>query len=390
MRLSSLLWAISAHFPIVIFQFLILTLTGCKNDVNEQTSVKPAPYVFADLDQFPKKLNIPDFNPTTVEGVRLGRFLFYDGRISGRLDSDSLMSCASCHVQERGFKCGLDHPIYKGHPFGLPSVDFPHGTLTPHVMLSLINTVYNSNGYLWNGGAQTIESIVAAVITDPHEINGSVDKTVYLIASDPMYRPMFKAAFGSEEVNINRISNAIAQFVRTIIAYRFKFYDYVQHKASLTPAELKGYEMFYSEKADCFHCHAGSLLMTTTNYYNNAKDTVFSDPLDRYSVTGNTEDKGAYRAPSLINCELNAPYMHDGRFITLDEVIDFYSEGLKYSDNVSPMMTYVRNGGNHLSPEEKAELKSFLLTLTDHALLTDSTYSCPEALGTWGIKPPAY
>lgn len=400
------------YFSILIF-LLISVFIRCQNENIEPAVTRPTPYVFPDLAQFPHQLNIPPENPTTVEGVRLGRYLFYDGRLSGRTEKDSLMSCATCHLQSKGFECGIDHPEFKGGwPHGLPSSGHPDGIRTHHVMLSPVNAVYNSNGYLWNGSLndsnmkegpegyefmgdnylnyRSLESIVWMTILTPDEINGNIDSTVNLIASIPMYKPMFKAAFGTEDVNIDRISKAIAQFVRTIIAYRFKFYKYVEHETELTPSELRGYQMFYSEKADCFHCHAGSLLMTTTEFFNNAKDTVFSDPADRYAVTGNLVDKGAYYAPSLINCEVTAPYMHDGRFKTLDEVIDFYSEGLIYSDYVSPLMTYVRAGGNHLSSSEKEDLKAFLLTLTDHDLLTDPQYSCPDELGSFGIKPPAY
>ncbi len=384
---------------------------SCRKEDAEPSVPRPTPYTFPDLAQFPQHLNIPADNPTTVEGVKLGRYLFYDGRLSGRTEKDSLMSCGSCHIQSRGFECGIDNPKFKGGwPHGLPSPGHPDGITTHHVMMSLVNAVYNSNGYLWDGmleasntthgpenykfmgddylNFKSLESIVWMTILAPDEINGSIDKTVNTIASIPMYPPLFKAAFGTDEVNIDRISKAIAQFVRTIIAYRFKFYQYVDHKAELTPAEMHGYEMFYSEKADCFHCHAGSLLMTTTDYFNNAKDTVFTDPNDRYSVTGNLTDKGAYFAPSLINCEVTAPYMHDGRFKTLDQVINFYSSGLKYSDYVSPMMTYVQYGGNHLTDAEKADLKAFLLTLTDHAMLTDPAYSCPSDLGEYGMKDP--
>jgi cytochrome c peroxidase len=397
-------------FSILSFSGLII-FYGCEKEPVVPSSHQTIPFIFPDLAQFPQHLNIPENNLTTEEGVKLGRYLFYDGRLSGRMEADSLMSCGSCHVQSRGFECGSDNPRFKGGwPHGLPSTEFPEGKATHHVMLSLVNAVYNSNGYLWNGMLEDsneksgpegysfmgddhlnfkyLESIVWMTITAPDEINGSVDKTVDLIASLPLYPPMFKDAFGTDEVNIDRISKAIAQFVRTIIACSFKFYQYVDHKAELSSAELHGYQMFYSEKADCFHCHAGSLLMTTTGYFNNAKDTVFDDPADRYSVTGNLTDKGAYFAPSLINCEVTAPYMHDGRFKTLDEVIDFYSEGLKYSDYVSPLMTYVQFGGNHLTSSEKADLKAFLLTLTDHDMLTDPAYSCPDDLGAFGMKDP--
>jgi cytochrome c peroxidase len=201
-----------------------------------------------------------------------------------------------------------------------------------------------------------------------------------------MYKPLFIKAFGDEEINIDRVSKAIAQFTRTIIAYRFKYYRFVLHEEELNPSEKRGYELFFSEEADCFHCHAGSLLMTTTDFYNNAKDSVFTDSRDRFSFTGELIHTGAYRAPSLINCELNGPYMHDGRFNTLEEVIDFYSEGLVYSDYVDPLMKGIKEGGVQLTEENKADLKAFLLTLTDHELLSDPAYACPEELGVYGIR----
>ena len=228
-----------------------------------------------------------------------------------------------------------------------------------------------------------LESLVWMSIVAEHEFAGSIDQTVEMIASIDKYKPMFKAAFGTEEVNIDRISKAIAQFIRTIVANNFKFYKYVRRETELSPSEMRGYELFFSEEADCFHCHSGSLLMTTTDYYNNAKDTVFNDSRDRFSVTNNLMHTGAYRSPSLINCEINGPYMHDGRFKTLDEVIDFYSEGLVYSDYVDPLMKNVREHGVQLSDEEKADLKAFLLTLTDHELLNNPAYGPPSDIGEY-------
>ena len=120
--------------------------------------------------------------------------------------------------------------------------------------------------------------------------------------------------------------------------------------------------------------------MTTNLYYNNAKDSVFSDPNDRYGYTGDETDIGAYKAPSLINVEMRAPYMHDGRFKTLEEVIDFYSEGLVNSDYVHPLMKQASEGGVKLTEQQKADLKAFLLTLTDHDLLADPSYRGPDDL----------
>jgi cytochrome c peroxidase len=391
--------------PLCIFQ------VSCSIDEPAPLQEGPTPFFFPEIQHFPTELNIPEQNPMTVEGIELGRYLFYDGRLSGRTHPDSLMSCATCHIQSHGFEVGIEHPKFTdGHPFGIPTPDYPEGKPTPHYPMHLLNLVFNNNGYLWNGmihpsndlrgpegyefmgddhlNFRYLESLVWMAIQAEHEIAGSVDRTVDIISSVPMYEPMFKAAFGTEEVNIDRISMAIAQFVRTIVANRFKFYKYVKREVDLTPEELHGYQLFFSEEADCFHCHAGSLLMTTNEYFNNAKDSVFDDSRDRFAVTGDLMNKGAYKAPSLINCEINGPYMHDGRFKTLDEVINFYSEGLVYSDYVDPLMKAVKEKGVQLTDEEKADLKAFLLTLTDHDLLTDPQYSCPDELGEFGIRDP--
>ncbi len=367
----------------------------------------PTPYEIPDIPYFPKNLNIPDDNPMTVEGVELGRYLFYDGRISGNTDKNLLMSCSTCHIQSHGFEVGIDHPKFKGgKPFGLPTPEYPQGKPTPNFMLPLVNTVYNHNGYLWNGfvyqsndilgnphygvpatepyNYRNIESLVWMAITAPHEMNSTIDRAVAAIAAVPMYKKKFKAAFGTEEVTFERISKAIAQFVRSIISYNCKFHKYLRHEAQLTEQEQWGYDLFFSEDADCFHCHGGSVLMTTNEFFNNAKDSVFNpNEHDRHWVTGDPMDIGAYRAPSLLNIELTAPYMHDGRFKSLDEVIDFYSEGLVYSDYVHPLMKNVRQKGVQLSDEEKKALKSFLLTLTDYELINNPAYSCPPELEEW-------
>lgn len=375
----------------------VAAMVSCGDGEKPEPGFNPTPYVFPEMKNFPTKLNIPEDNPMTEEGVLLGRSLFYDGRLSGRSHPDSLMSCASCHIQKKGFESGIDHPVFKeGRPVGLK------GLPTPNNMLTIVNLVFNHNGYFWNGfiersntrlGSQAygvpaqpeyhyknLESIVWLTIIDPHEIAGDIESSVNAIANVPMYPPMFNAAFGSEEVTYDRISKAIAQFVRSIVSYRSKFHKYLRKEASLTAQEQHGLNLFFSEDADCFHCHGGSILMTTNEYYNNAKDSDFTGQKDRYSITGDQRDIGAYKAPSLINIELTAPYMHDGRFKTLDEVIDFYSDGLIATEYVHPLMETLPNGGARLNDEEKEALKAFLLTLTDHDLINDPQYSRPGNL----------
>jgi len=394
-------------FGITLPAFIMLVIWSCNPDNNENLQVETfstTPYVIPEVSYFPKVLNIPTDNPMTLEGVDLGQHLFYDGRLSGNTSKDMLMSCATCHIQKNGFEVGMDHPKFiNGKTFGLPSEEHPEGEPTPNYMMPIVNSVYNHNGYGWNGfvsesndlkGSEagtnadlhfkSIESFVWMAITASHEMNSTIEKSVAAIDAIPMYKEKFKAAFGTEEITYDRISKSIAQFVRSIVSHNSKFHKYLRQEAELTTQEKQGHDLFFSEDADCFHCHGGSVLMTTNQYFNNAKDvTLNRKDLDRNTITGDPMDIGAFRAPSLINIELTAPYMHDGRFTTLDEMIDFYSEGLVYSDYVHPLMKNVREKGVQLDSDDKAALKAFLLTLTDHEMIQSPQYACPPGLKEW-------
>ncbi|MBT3301008.1 MAG: c-type cytochrome [Bacteroidetes bacterium] len=402
---------IAISMPVSIGVITSLTFTSCgdKDSVIIIPNWETTPYEFPlkvdGRPWFPTELNIPADNPTTVEGVKLGRYLFYDGRLSGRVECDSQMTCATCHRQESSFEVGMDEPRFPGGKTrGLPHPAYPDGKWTPHYMMPMINLVFNQNGYLWNGkvnnnntamGAapygvpaepqyhmKNIESVVWMGIAAPHEMNGSPQKTVDMIKSIDIYPPMFKAAFGTEEVTYDRISKAVAQFVRTLVSYNSKFHKWVRHTASLTPQELHGYELYMSEAADCFHCHGDPVLLTTNQFYNNGLDTVFNDGGDRNGYTKLAMDVGSYKAPTLINIEKTAPYMHDGRFNTLEEVIDHYSDGVVYSQTIDPLMKYVAFGGTKLTEQEKADLLAFLKTFTDTDFLTNPEFAKPADLDT--------
>lgn len=370
---------------IVFFLILVLFLALCKKEKVDPV-YQPTPYQIHIPQFFPTKLNIPPDNPMTVEGVELGRYLFYDGRLSGRTHPDSLMSCGTCHLQSRAFVCGIDHPKFTGGAtFGLTGIP------TPHNMMPLINMVFNHNGYLWNGmihesnevsSRRRLEDLVWMGVVAPHEMHGDTNRTVALIQSIPGYPELFFKAFGSNQVTMKNIGKAIAQFIRTLISANSKFDKYLRGEVQLSQDELSGYVLFMTEEgADCFHCHggAGVPLFTTNLFYNNGKDTLFNDPRDRYAITGNARDKGAYRAPTLRNIELTAPYMHDGRFATLEEVIDFYSHDVKQSPYVHPLMHHVNRGGVHLTPKQKQDLLAFIKTLRDDEFLTKPEFSKPAA-----------
>jgi len=372
--------------------FIILATVfnaGCSHD--PQPSGKPTPYQIVIPKFFPTDIQIPADNPETVEGIALGRYLFYDGRMSGRTSPDSLMSCGTCHLQKYAFECGIDNPKFiGGHPFGIT------GIMTPHVMLPMMNIVFNNNGYFWNGqinasnpnpNQRTLEDIVYMGVIAPHELNGDSARTVKLIQSIPGYPDLFYKAFGSKTVTYKNISRAVAQFIRTLISSNSKFDKYMRGEVALTDDELGGLGVFTTENGgDCFHCHGsgGNPLFTTNLFYNNGKQTNFTgvndDIRDRFHVTDDSMDIGAYRAPSLRNIDLTGPYMHDGRFKTLDDVLNFYSTGVVASKYISPLMHHVSTGGVQLTPPQKAMLKAFLMTLHDDEFITNPNFAKPAKL----------
>lgn len=365
----------------IIIITILSAIAACKKtDIEEP---KPTPYTLELPPFFPTSLNIPEDNPLTVEGIALGRYLFYDTLLCGNPDNGGAISCASCHAQNAGFDLGGDNPrLSNGRPVGVA------GTATPHNALPLVNLVFNHEGYTWNGaihpsahtGQQNIEDIVAHTVTDPNEMNSSWAEALSALRTRPEYPSMFRKAFGTEDITKERVCKAIAQFVRTLISSNSKFDRYLRGETPLSDAELRGYILFSTEEgADCFHCHGsgGTPLFTTNLFYNNGMDISFSQTDDRYSITGMPQDIGAYRAPTLRNIAVSAPYMHDGRFQTLDEVLNFYNSGLQNSAYVHPYMHKINEGGAHLTPSQTADLKAFLFTLTDEELLENEKISNP-------------
>ncbi len=368
----SAVWGMSHKRSTALLVLLILC-TACRD-----RNGSPTPYEVPIPKGFPTVLNIPADNPMTVEGVELGRLLFHDPHLCGYTgaDPDSLMSCSTCHRRECNYDLGTDNPRFPdGKPKGRAT-----GKPTIHNVMPLMNLIFNQEGYFWNGlvsssnpneEMRTIEDIVRMAIVADDEMCGTETGAVAAIKADSKYPPLFKKAFGTEEITMERIQKAIAQFVRSLIARNSKFDRYLQGLEQLTPQELHGYVLFTTEEgADCFHCHgsSGSPLFTTNLFYNNGLDAQPTDAHDRSSVTGDPHDRGAYRAPSLRNVTRSAPYMHDGRFQTLDDVLEFYNSEVQNSPYISPLMHHVNDGGVRLTPSDMEDLKAFLLTLTDDSI----------------------
>jgi len=332
----------------VVIVVLFVMLLGC-NNTDEDIVPDPTPYNIEIPPYFPTQLNIPEDNPMTVEGVALGRNLFYDGRIIGRQDEGKYMSCGTCHRQENSFEIGLNRP----YPIGID------GGSTHNVMLPMINLVWNFNGYGWNGSVPSIEDDVIGTIKSPNELNSS------------------------PEVVVNAIKN---QFVRTLISSNSRFDKYMRGEVQLTNDELSGFILFTTEEgADCFHCHGGdgNPLFTTNLFYNHGFDSLFTgayeDFGDRFHVTGDEMDRGAYKATTLRNIEFTGPYMHDGRYETLEQVVDAYSFDLIWSPYINPLMHHISDGGILMTPKEKNDLMAFLKTLSDYEFINNKDFGPPDA-----------
>ncbi len=367
---------------LLIFSILLYSCKQDKEDV--EPAHEPTPYIIDIPFGFPTKLNIPADNPMTEEGVALGRYLFYDGRLSGRTHPDSLMSCATCHIQANSFEAGINHPLFDGgYVHGITGIH------THHVMLPMINLVWNHSGYGWNGfiykdndnpNLRNLEDFVRIAVEAEDEMFGDTTTVKKLFQNIDGYPDLFWEAFGSRNITFKNIERAIAQFIRTLVSSDSKFDRFIRGEEQLSASELNGLVLFTTEEgADCFHCHGGSgnPLFTTHLFYNNGKDTVFANLLDRFTITGNSRHLGAFKAPTLRNIEVTGPYMHDGRFKTIDEVIDFYSHDVLWSAEIDPLMHHVLAGGVQLTPNEKADLKAFIQSLRDDTFLTNPAYAHP-------------
>lgn len=339
---------------LLLLSIFLASEFSCKKDKdddkkrNTDTAVyNPTAYTISQRAYFPK-VNLNPNNPMTVEGVRLGRMLYYEKAIHRNQN----LSCASCHLQAESFTSN----VYENSLHILPHV----------------NLAWSSN-FLWYGGVQgTLEDAMRFEVNDFFGCNPDNLKN---IRNYPYY---FFKAFGSYEITNQKIGYALAQFIRTQISDNSKFDKWMAGEAALTAEEQRGADLFYSEKGDCFHCHSLRLL-TDNDFHNIGLDSVYTGyNLGRYNVTGNPNDIGKFKTSSLRNIELHAPYMHDGRFATLEEVIEFYNKPTRPSATLDPIMTKPNHlAGLQLSEQDKKDLLAFLKCLTDSSFIHDRSLSSP-------------
>lgn len=313
---------------------------------------------------------IPADNPLTEEGVKLGRFLFYDKQLS----SDGSIACGSCHVAEDGFS--------DTRRFSIGVLGLPGGRQA----MSTVNMLWNSNQFFWDGRANLLRDQSLLPIQDSLEMHETLPNVVAKLENSTLYKNMFHKAFGSNEITEENISKALEQFMNSIVSFNSKFDKSLRGEAVLTPSEQRGKNLFFTEYnaffplasgADCVHCHSGTNFENDL-YMNNGLDSD-ADMMDdgRMKATGDPLDKGKFKVPTLRNIELTFPYMHDGRFNTLEEVVDHYNSGMVSSSTLDPSQSSPVLTGLFLDSTDKVDLVNFLKTLTDYEVISNPAYQSP-------------
>ena len=239
----------------------------------------------------------------------------------------------------------------------------------------LINLLWSSE-FFWDGRAFSLEHQALMPVTNPIEMKETWPNAVSELKMDSTYNAMFFDAFGTYNYDSSHVVKAIAQFERVLISGgETRFDKFIRNEIVLTPSEISGFNIYQSEVGDCFHCHGLSGLLTDNEFHNNGLDSLHNQAdLGRMAFTGNPNDRAKFKTPTLRNAEFSAPYMHDGRFTTLEEVIDFYSSGVKVSPSIDPLMKKATQGGLQLTPMQKTDLINFLKTMSDPDFLTNPAF----------------
>lgn len=319
---------------------LMLCLCSCRKD-NE-----PVIWKFTTPEHFPEPLYQFENNPQTFDKFKLGRDLFSDPILS----LDSTISCASCHSQTHYF---ADH----NQPFSFGVGDSVGKRNSP----SITNLAWQPY-FMWDGGVNHIEVFSVAPITNQLEMKETMANVVSKLNNHTGYKEKFKSAFGADVITDQHLLFALTQFMIMIISDNSKYDQYIRGEVELSTDELSGLNLF---RAHCSSCHTEPLF-TDFSFRNNGLDEVFQDQ-GRGIITQNPNDMGTFKVPSLRNVANTYPYMHDGRFFTLDLVLDHYTSGIKTSETLDPSL----NSGIPLTETEKQQIISFLNTLTDYSLIDD-------------------
>ena len=317
---------------------------------------------------FPQ-MDIPAENPLTTEGVELGRRLFYDPILS----RDSAMSCSTCHLPSGSF---TDNKALSEGVDGIKGV---------RSAMSLENIGFVTGGLFWDGRVKTLEEQALLPVEDPVEMHHIWEKVEEKLRGHSDYPSRFRKAFGiktKSEINKTLVVRALAQFERTLISGNSKVDKILRRETVFTDEEFEGFLLFVNDDpkkdAQCGHCHVPPFY-GSNEFLNNGLDSVktLNDFKDKGfgKVTGKLFDNGKFRTPTLRNIEFSAPYMHDGRFKTLEEVMNHYASGGHLADNISPFIPQIKE--IKMTQKQKNEIIAFLKTLSDTTFLSNPAFQNP-------------
>lgn len=335
----------------LILVLISATVIAChKEDDSDTVAQQPASFYVPE--GFPAPVYSFQNNPLTQAGFELGRKLFYDPLLS----RDSTISCGSCHQQAVAF-ANADHRVSHGI----------NGLIGKRNAPALFNIAWIPL-FMHDGGINHLEVQPLGPIANPVEMDEDIGNVVAKLKRNSAYPPLFAAAFGSDTITSQRMMRAMAQFMGTMISANSRYDGYRTGKSTLSASEMNGLALF---RTHCESCHREPLL-TDYQFRNNGLDSVFFRDTGREHVTQNPADSGKFKVPSLRNIALTKPYMHDGRFETLQRVLDHYASGIRQSSTLDPLLA----GGNlPLSAQDKADIISFLYALTDNSFVSDPRFS---------------
>lgn len=345
----------SAGFLAGLFVLSMLMCTACSDEVMEPLEKNEA-FPLEKPAGFPEMTFDVTGNPVTVNGVVLGKKLFYEGKLS----RNNTISCGFCHIQEYAF-------THHGHSISHGIDDRLGMRNAPPIQ----NMAFLKN-YTWDGVSHNLDERSLVSITTDFEMDSSLPEAVGKLNADSNYKKMFKAAFGDENITGDRVLKAISQFMATMISADSKYDRMKEGTAAFTAEESQGMSLFQNK---CAACHSGDLF--TDESYRNTGMYYNSQLNDRgrYRVTLDWNDNMKFRVPSLRNVEYTAPYMHDGRFYSLDAVMNFYSENVENQPNLDPLLKQDGHIGIPMNSQEKQYIIAFLKTLSDQNFITNPKFA---------------
>jgi cytochrome c peroxidase len=356
---------------------LAVVVAGCDARRPEPTPLTGfmAPFVFG-------RFQVPADNPLTEEAVELGRRLFYDPRLSG----NDTVSCSTCHQQHLAFTDGRPTAVgVSGRPLAFNS-------------MSLANLMWGPQRFFWNGRAATLEEQALVPLQHPDEMAQDLAGLVDELSEDPAYRELFDTAYG--ELSASAIARALAAFTRTLVSSNSRYDRFLRGELTLGAQEELGRKLFMAHPdvkvslrgGNCIDCHSQFLTAGFSTgfdgFSNNGLDEEAELQPGLQQHTGNPAHRGLFKVPTLRNIALTAPYMHDGRFATLEQVLRHYNEGIRASSTLSPVIVEADNRGAtaagrislNLTDEEQAAIIAFLHTLTDEGFVSAERFADPFAV----------